>query len=833
MNKLTHLSYLCASLLLAGCNATEQASPPESNTSAKSSELLKKVQVLLIHNGDVITVNDGSEFSLNQEDNPAVLVADGVIVHVGDLDDVKTKLKTKYADNRFYSVKELDLQGKTLMPGFIEPHAHLQITAQAGVLKNLMPCLPTKYQQQLDEDYGWFYYPKESNGASAGCYRYLDDAIAAVVSEEAEKVNEAKETETGKKPWLVGNGIDPSRMVQKRYAGLSFDERLNKNKAFLNYPMSYIKNSKNEAVQSPVLMLDQSGHLAYANMKAFDATGLCDITVAKKQLNSDTLKEIEQIQGIETPLPTEFKLSCSGSKADMQRNQLILQSLCFEDGDLGITPVEPGSDQWQYSGLIKESSAYILFVDAMMAGQTAPKNVRGMIKHGAPDDSQSACPVVAAAQQTPSAAADVKLMNTMKLILNTSSQQGVTMFVEGGTTIDMKENYTQLVEQGGAYTRIRSLYDWRTFSDQQQSDGIAAKKQAVKLAEANRVPFDDKMYKGMFSAEGIKLLSDGSTQGCSANLKDDYATEGLCEAFGTGHEDYNQSQIQNNLQKFADCGWYFNIHANGDQAISDSVGALVEMKGFIGDKPACDHPATQNDYSNLSHTIIHSTVSHAHGDDSEDHAHSSTLQTYIEARKALPNLTPSHLVAHIAYWGASMNNELGGERGGNIDPMGDEKRAGIEFSMHSDLSISPLYPLWFIEQAVTRNTWEYANLDGPGQVLNEKQRIEVEDAIKAVTLVPAKQHNLAHKLGSIEVGKIADLIVLDQNPLDFGSKGHTDKQLTDIHDISVKCTFIAGKLVPWFDLQKVQAQGSKALDDANLLHNDALRLETCDLLDLE
>jgi predicted amidohydrolase YtcJ len=78
--------------------------------------------------------------------------------------------------------------------------------------------------------------------------------------------------------------------------------------------------------------------------------------------------------------------------------------------------------------------------------------------------------------------------------------------------------------------------------------------------------------------------------------------------------------------------------------------------------------------------------------------------------------------------------------------------------MHCDYSMSPPEPLRYLQTAVTRR------LRDGGDVLGPDQCILVDAALKAVTIHPAHQLRMDHLVGSLEVGKLADLVILEQNP---------------------------------------------------------------------
>ena len=100
--------------------------------------------------------------------------------------------------------------------------------------------------------------------------------------------------------------------------------------------------------------------------------------------------------------------------------------------------------------------------------------------------------------------------------------------------------------------------------------------------------------------------------------------------------------------------------------------------------------------------------------------------------------------------------------------------------MHSDWNVTPIEPLRYVEDAVTRIMAE------SGDVLNGDERIPVEAALRAVTIDAAWQCRADDITGSIEVGKYADLVVLEDDP--------TTADPTRIAGIAVSQTLLAGEL---------------------------------------
>ncbi len=115
---------------------------------------------------------------------------------------------------------------------------------------------------------------------------------------------------------------------------------------------------------------------------------------------------------------------------------------------------------------------------------------------------------------------------------------------------------------------------------------------------------------------------------------------------------------------------------------------------------------------------------------------------------------------------------LGQERAWTEYPVKSLIDNGVRVTFSGDHPVSPINnPFWAIEVAVTRNlnnpefygVDEITSIDDPTWLLNPKERISVLDAVKAYTINGAYQLYRDDKVGSIEKGKLADLIVVDQD----------------------------------------------------------------------
>jgi predicted amidohydrolase YtcJ len=122
-------------------------------------------------------------------------------------------------------------------------------------------------------------------------------------------------------------------------------------------------------------------------------------------------------------------------------------------------------------------------------------------------------------------------------------------------------------------------------------------------------------------------------------------------------------------------------------------------------------------------------------------------------------VTPSWHINHIYYYGEALRDEIiGPERAGLLMPFGSAMQMGHRNSLHNDSPMYPAEPFKLMRTAVTRQTRK-------GEVIGADQAVSVGDAIKSLTIDAAWQMFMEEKVGSLEVGKLADLAVLSENPL--------------------------------------------------------------------
>lgn len=254
---------------------------------------------------------------------------------------------------------------------------------------------------------------------------------------------------------------------------------------------------------------------------------------------------------------------------------------------------------------------------------------------------------------------------------------------------------------------------------------------------------------------GVKFVSDGSTQGITAALNDPYIYPKGTQF--RGNLDYADDQIYKMTKPIFDQGWQIATHANGDRTIEQTLNTYSKL--------LANSPDPKARRLRIEHF---------------------TINTPEQVKRAVKlGVIPGFTIGHVDYWGEAFHNKIvGPERAARIDPSGSFKKEGGRFAYHSDSPVSNVGPLNYISEGAGR-LWQKA----PRKVLGPDERVTVDDAIRAVTINAAYTMFSDDKVGSLEVGKQADLVLLSANP----KKTPVDK----IRNIQVKETWIDGKKQAW------------------------------------
>ncbi|GAA5495069.1 N-substituted formamide deformylase [Rubritalea halochordaticola] len=238
-------------------------------------------------------------------------------------------------------------------------------------------------------------------------------------------------------------------------------------------------------------------------------------------------------------------------------------------------------------------------------------------------------------------------------------------------------------------------------------------------------------YKNHYRVGGVKLTIDGSPQGKTAWLTKPYfkPPEGQDKDY-RGYAAIDEKSTIEAVDKAFKNGWQILCHCNGDAA-SDRFLAAIK--------------AAQEKYPDVQNrpVLIHGQV---------------LRKDQVDLIKEL-NVFPSLFPMHTFYWGDyHRDSVLGPARAENISPTGWVLEHGMMFGSHHDAPVALPDSMRILSATVTRKT-------RTGKVLGPEHRVKVDTALKALTIWPAWQHFEEKTKGSIEVGKIADFVILSENPL--------------------------------------------------------------------
>ena len=252
----------------------------------------------------------------------------------------------------------------------------------------------------------------------------------------------------------------------------------------------------------------------------------------------------------------------------------------------------------------------------------------------------------------------------------------------------------------------------------------------------------DKLFYGL-----AKLMTDGSIQGFTARLKD----PGYHNGEPNGIWNAPPEVLCQLVHAYHQAGIQLHIHTNGDEASELMIDAISEALTMWTNM---DH----------RHTLQHCQMI--------DHAQLRRVKQLGICLNMFAN--------HLYYWGdAHRAQTVGYERSLRLEPMATALRYDIPLSVHCDAPVTPLGPLFTMQCAVTRRT---AN----GVVLGTEESVTPQQALEMVTINSAYILRMDHLVGSLEIGKYADMVALDDDPLTC--------DVEKIADIKIAATVSGGRI---------------------------------------
>ena len=264
-----------------------------------------------------------------------------------------------------------------------------------------------------------------------------------------------------------------------------------------------------------------------------------------------------------------------------------------------------------------------------------------------------------------------------------------------------------------------------------------------------------KKYKNGFKVQGTKIVADGSPQGKTAFFSKPFLTSVPgCTHNCRGLPSLSQEAIDKLFETaYANDNQLF-IHCNGD--------ATVDMI-LKAHKVACQKLKQPLDKDRRT-IVIHAQF-----------ARPDQLKMFVKY-----NMQPSFFTNHAYFWGDEHVLNLGKARAEFLSPMVSARKLGLKPTNHSDATVTPINPIFTIWTAVNR-------FSRSGIVIGEKERTTPYLALQAITSFAAYELFDENLKGTLTVGKLADFVVLDKNPLKIDP--------LDIRNIQVVETIKEGKSI--------------------------------------
>ncbi len=236
-------------------------------------------------------------------------------------------------------------------------------------------------------------------------------------------------------------------------------------------------------------------------------------------------------------------------------------------------------------------------------------------------------------------------------------------------------------------------------------------------------------YRDRFRLGGYKIFLDGSPQSRTAWLRTPYLDG------SNGYPTLSAGQVEEAAALALGRGRQLLAHCNGDAAAQQFLEGLAAARRRFPQAP------------DIRPVMVHAQL----------------VGLDQLPRLARLGVIPSFFPAHIYHWGETHLENLGPQRAALLSPAASAGELGLPYTLHQDAPVLPPNPLEALACAVNRRT-------RAGRLLGEGQRITPLQGLAALTRHAAYQYFEEGAKGSLAPGKRADLVILEQNPLELPSQ---------------------------------------------------------------
>lgn len=336
----------------------------------------------------------------------------------------------------------------------------------------------------------------------------------------------------------------------------------------------------------------------------------------------------------------------------------------------------------------------------------------------------------------------------MPAVLGPKNEEALKVFLTAGQNMALSYGYTT-VQEGRAMKNSHLFLEHAANTDFLKLDVVSY----IDYSIADSLLKSDwysSTYKKHYRIAGVKLTLDGSPQGRTAWRTQPYLIppDGAKEGYLGYPAIPSDEEVEKIYEKAFQNNWQIHTHANGDAAMDQMIRTLKKVTNTYGNKGRRD-------------VLIHGQY---------------VREDQLDDFKNL-NIIASLFPLHTFYWGDWHKEIIGDSLGNKISPTRTALNKGLKITIHTDAPVALpnlMRVIWTATNRVSRS----------GEIIGKNERLTPYEALKCITEWSAYQHFEEDKKGTLEVGKIADLVILDKNPL--------TSELNDIKDILVLETIKEG-----------------------------------------
>jgi predicted amidohydrolase YtcJ len=311
--------------------------------------------------------------------------------------------------------------------------------------------------------------------------------------------------------------------------------------------------------------------------------------------------------------------------------------------------------------------------------------------------------------------------------LTPASEEALMKFMTAGQEMALSYGYTtaqdgRAMEQHALLAKFAEMNFWKldvvSYVDYMFTEPLESK-------------WYSKNYNNHYRIAGMKITLDGSPQGRTAWRTIPYLLppDGADKSYSGYPAIPNDADVTAIYEKAFANNYQILTHANGDAAMDQMIRTIKPLAEKYG-----------ND--DRRNTLIHGQY---------------IRDDQLDAFKDL-NVITSLFPLHTFYWGDWHKEIIGDSLGNRISPVKTALNKGVKITIHTDAPVALPNLMRVVWTAVERTSRS-------GQVIGEEERLTPYEALKAITIWSAYQHFEEDTKGTLEEGKLADLVILDKNPL--------------------------------------------------------------------